>query len=159
MGELETTLAAPFVHMRLPALSQMKLVFYYTQDKRWMGLDDAKKLISIGLTAGILTKDERGEFVLAESLREEKIPLGFRPTDEIFSAPLPEKKDVLDTLLAEISAKSGLEVKVLVPELSEIRAHFDNLIGDYAAVVLLAKKYGVEFAQHRAELLSHIESL
>ena len=87
-----------------------------------------------------------------------KIPLGFRPTDEIFSAPLPEKKDVLDTLLAEISAKTGLETKVLVPELSEIRAHFDNLIGDYAAVVLLAKKYGVEFAQHRAELLSHIES-
>ena len=158
MGELEITLAAPFIHMRSSALSQMKLVFYYTQDKRWMGLDDAKKLISIGLTAGILTKDEHGEFVLTESLRDEKVPLGFRPTDEIFSAPIPEKKDVLDTLLAEVSAKSGLETKQLVSELSEIRAHFDNLIGDYAAITLLAKKYGVDVTPHRAELIAQIES-
>ena len=158
MGELEITLAAPFIHMRSSALSQMKLVFYYTQDKRWMGLDDAKKLISIGLTAGILTKDEHGEFVLTESLRGEKIPLGFKPTDEIFSAPLPEKKDVLDTLLAEVSAKSGLDTKALVGELSEIRAHFDNLIGDYAAIALLAKKYGVDVTPHRAELIAQIES-
>ena len=158
MGELEITLAAPFIHMRSSSLSQMKLVFYYTQDKRWMGLDDAKKLITIGLTAGILTKDEHGEFVLTESLRDEKVPLGFRPTDEIFSAPLPEKKDVLDTLLAEVSAKSGLETKQLVSELSEIRAHFDNLIGDYAAIVLLAKKYGVDVTPHRTELLAQIES-
>jgi hypothetical protein len=158
MGDLEITLAAPFIHMRSSSLSQMKLVFYYTQDKRWMGLDDAKKLITIGLTAGILTKDEHGEFVLTESLRDEKVPLGFRPTDEIFSAPLPEKKDVLDTLLAEVSAKSGLETKQLVSELSEIRAHFDNLIGDYAAITLLAKKYGVDVTPHRAELLARIES-
>ena len=156
MGDLEITLAAPFIHMRSPSLSQMKLVFYYTQDKRWMGLDDAKKLITIGLTAGILTKDEHGEFVLTESLRDEKVPLGFRPTDEIFSAPLPEKKDVLDTLLAEVSAKSGLETKQLVSELSEIRAHFDNLIGDYAAITLLAKKYGVDITPHRTELLAQI---
>lgn len=158
MGDLEITLAAPFIHMRSSSLSQMKLVFYYTQDKRWMGLDDAKKLITIGLTAGILTKDEHGEFVLTESLRDEKVPLGFRPTDEIFSAPIPEKKDVLDTLLAEVSAKSGLETKQLVSELSEIRAHFDNLIGDYAAITLLAKKYGVDITPHRAELLAQIES-
>ena len=158
MGDLEITLAAPFIHMRSPSLSQMKLVFYYTQDKRWMGLDDAKKLITIGLTAGILTKDEHGEFVLTESLRDEKVPLGFRPTDEIFSAPIPEKKDVLDTLLAEVSAKSGLETKQLVSELSEIRAHFDNLIGDYAAITLLAKKYGVDISPHRTELLAQIES-
>ena len=158
MGDLEITLAAPFIHMRSSSLSQMKLVFYYTQDKRWMGLDDAKKLITIGLTAGILTKDEHGEFVLTESLRDEKVPLGFRPTDEIFSAPLPEKKDVLDTLLAEVSAKSGLETKQLVSELSDIRAHFDNLIGDYAAITLLAKKYGVDITPHRTELLAQIES-
>ena len=157
MGDLEITLAAPFIHMRSSSLSQMKLVFYYTQDKRWMGLDDAKKLITIGLTAGILTKDEHGEFVLTESLRDEKVPLGFRPTDEIFSAPIPEKKDVLDTLLAEVSAKSGLETKQLVSELSEIRAHFDNLIGDYAAITLLAKKYGVDVTPHRTELLAQIE--
>jgi hypothetical protein len=158
MGDLEITLAAPFIHMRSSSLSQMKLVFYYTQDKRWMGLDDAKKLITIGLTAGILTKDEHGEFVLTESLRDEKVPLGFRPTDEIFSAPLPEKKDVLDTLLAEVSAKSGLETKQLVSELSDIRAHFDNLIGDYVAITLLVKKYGVDVTPHRAELLAMIES-
>ena len=70
---------------------------------------------------------------------------------------MPEKKDVLDTLLAEISAKSGLETKQLVSELSDIRKHFDNLVGDYAAIALLAKKYGVDVTPHRAELLSQIE--
>ncbi|HJJ46490.1 MAG TPA: DUF2240 family protein, partial [Methanocorpusculum sp.] len=62
MGEFETTAAAPFIHMRISALSQMKLIFYYTQDKRWMGIDDAKKLIARALARGCYLKDEKGEF-------------------------------------------------------------------------------------------------
>lgn len=157
MGVLETTLAAPFIHMRMEKLSQMKLIFYYTQDKRWMSLDDAKKLITIGLAAGILKTDERGEFTLSANLLDEKVPLGFRPTDEIFSAPLPEKKDVLSELLEAITSKTGLEMKVAAQEMNTIRVSFDNLIDDFAAAALLAKKYEVDITPFRAELLSQIE--
>ena len=99
MGEFETTAAAPFIHMRISALSQMKLIFYYTQDKRWMGIDDAKKLIAQALARGCYLKDEKGEFTLADALKSEKIPLGFKPTDAIFAEDdIPEINPIEGTV-------------------------------------------------------------
>lgn len=158
MGELETTVAAPFVHMRLASLPQMKLIFYYTQDKRWMGLDPAKKLIAAAEASGLVVRNAAGEFELRADLRDEKIPLGFRPTDAIFSVPLPEKKDVIEEILSAASAASGLETRVLVAEMQEIRKHFDNLIADDAACAVLAKKYHVDLAPFQKDLIARIES-
>lgn len=157
MGEFETTAAAPFIHMRISALSQMKLIFYYTQDKRWMGIDDAKKLIALALARGCYLKDEKGEFTLTDALKSEKIPLGFKPTDAIFAEDDIPEINPIERILNAVAVNTGKDRKTLTAELSEIRKKFDNLIADDAAVVILAKRYGVDVSPYRAELLRELE--
>ncbi len=154
MGELETTVAAPFIHMRAPSLPQMKLIFYFTQDKHWMGIDDAKNLINRALSLGLYAKNERGELVPSEALKSEKIPLGFRPTERIF---VVEREDPIEGVLHTVSAKTGKDPKTLAAELPELKKRFDGLIHDEAALILLAKKYRVDISRYQPELLKLIE--
>ena len=66
MGELEITIAAPFIHMRSSALSQMKLVFYYNDDRRLHGVEN-KHLEC--LNPHCLSRSERGIKKLFEGER------------------------------------------------------------------------------------------
>ena len=157
MGEFETAAAASFIHMHRSALSQMQLIFYYTQDKRWMGIDDAKKLIALALARGCYLKNENGEFVLSDSLKSEKIPLGFRPTDAIFADDEVPEINPIEVILDAVIKKTGKDRKTLSAEMGEIRKKFDNLIADDAAVVILAKRYDVDVSSYRAELLRELE--
>jgi len=155
MGELETTVAAPFIHMHATALSQMQLIFYFTQDKRWMGIDDAKKLIALASSLGYYTSDNK-IFSLSSIVGVDKIPLGFKPTDAIFAEAVVNA-DPLEETLHVIAEKTGKDVKSLAAELQNLKKHYDNLICDEAATILLAKKYHADITKYHAELLKAIE--
>ncbi|HJJ38885.1 MAG TPA: DUF2240 family protein [Methanocorpusculum sp.] len=157
MGEFETAAAAPFIHMHISALSQMKLIFYYTQDKRWMGIDDAKKLIAQALARGCYLKNEKDEFILSDALKSEKIPLGFKPTDAIFAEEDIPEINPIESIFNAVVKKTGKDRKTLSAEMNEIRKKFDNLIADDAAVVILAKRYAVDVSPYCAELLRELE--
>ena len=156
MGELETTVAAPFIHMHATALSPMKLIFYYTQDKRWMGIDDAKKLIALATSLGYYLESENKEFTLSTTISVEKIPLGFKPTDAIFANATPV--DPLQGSLHAIAEQTGRDVKSIVAELPDLKKHYDNMISDEAATILLARKYQVDIAKYATGLLKAIEN-
>ena len=153
MNEREISVAAPFKHRNANRLRQIDLIFYYTQDKKWMSQDKAKKLILIAEKTGLITKDMGGEYVLREDLRTVKIPLGFRPTDKIFVLDECETLDPLEKLLEDIEEKTGMVKKDLVGEMERISKHFDNLIGPEAAIILLAKKYHVPYGPYKADLI------
>ena len=153
MGEFETTVAAPFKHSRQNTLSRPNLLYYFTLEKKWMGGDEAKKLIALAVAAHCYTETKEGEYTLAEHLSEEKIPLGFRPTDAIFDSAVPETQDPIEAILHLLSEKTGKDLKVLASELQEIEKSFDDLIGSNAAVVILAGKYQLDVSSFRAELL------
>jgi len=155
MSELETTVAAPFIHSQEGELSQARLVFYYFQDKNWMNDEEAKKLIALAERKGLLTRNEKGNFVPQPSLLTLKIPLGFKPTDAIFETG---DTNVIEELLEHISSVSGIEKKDLLQQIPPILNHFDNLIVDDAAIMILAKKYGVDFAPYREKLIKHVEN-
>lgn len=157
MSERETAVAAPFRHRNADHLRQVDLIFYYTQDKKWMSLDKAKKLISVAEKTGLIKKENTGDYSLRDDLREVKIPLGFRPTDEIFVIDESETIDTLEKLLGTIAETAKIEKKDLAGEMERIRKHFDNLIGPEAAVILLAKKYRVPYGPYKADLIKRIE--
>ena len=157
MTERETAVAAPFRHRNADHLRQVDLIFYYTQDKKWMSLDKAKKLIAVAEKTELIKKENTGDYSLREDLREVKIPLGFRPTDEIFVIDESETIDTLEKLLGDIAETAKIEKKELVSEMERFKKHFDNLIGPEAAVILLAKKYRVPYGQYKADLLKRIE--
>lgn len=157
MGDLETTVAAPFIHSHSSALARMQLIFYYTQEKHWMDIDSAKKLITLAVSLGYYTANEKGEYVLSESIRPEKIPLGFKPTDAIFTADVPEPVDPVEGVMHAVAAATGRDIKPVAAELAEIKNRFDALICDEAAAILLARKYNVVISQFQAELLKNME--
>lgn len=156
MSERETSVAAPFRHRNANHLRQVDLIFYYTQDKKWMSLDKAKNLIAIAEKTGLIKKENGGDYSLREDLREVKIPLGFRPTDEIFVIDESEAIDTLEKLLGDIADATNTEKKELVSEMEQIRKHFDNLICPEAAIILLAKKHHVSFEPYKADLIKRI---
>lgn len=155
MDELETTVAAPFIHSQEVKLSQIRLIFYYVQDKCWVNVDEAKKLIAVAERKGLISKTENREYSLAEQLRDQKIPLGFKPTDNIFK---DDEKGIVEILLEIIALRSGKSGKEIAIELSEIQNHFDNLIIGEAAITVLAKKYDVDISPYRKEIISQIQS-
>lgn len=160
MTELEITVAAPFRHTRMPALSQMKFIYYYTQDKKWMSLEQAKKVIKIAERIGFISKNESGEYVLSEKLTEVKIPTGFKPTDDIFTEVEAEIADAdpVEGIINEVSEKTGKDKKELVKEMQMIKTHFDNLIYTEAAAIMLAKKYEIDISRFKESLISKIET-
>jgi hypothetical protein len=122
-----------------------------------MSLDKAKKLISVAEKNGLIKKENSGDYSLREDLREVKIPLGFRPTDEIFVIDESQTIDTLEKLLDTIAETAKIEKKELVSEMEHIRKHFDNLIGPEATVILLAKKYRIPYGPYKADLIKRIE--
>lgn len=156
MTERETSVAAPFRHRNATQLRQVDLIFYYTQDKKWMSLDKAKKLIAVAEKTGLIKKESSGDYSLREDLREVKIPLGFRPTDEIFVMDESENVDALEKLLGDIAENTGIEKKELAGEMERIRKHFDNLIYPEAAIILLAKKYHVPYNAYKSDFIKRI---
>lgn len=160
MTELEITVAAPFRHTRISSLSQMKFIYYYTQDKKWMSLEQSKKVIKIAERAGLISKNESGDYVLSEKLAETKIPTGFRPTDDIFTEVEAEiaEADPVEGVINEVAEKTGMDKKELVKEMQEIKSHFDSLIYTEAAAIMLAKKYEIDIGRFRESLISKIEA-
>ena len=156
MSERETAVSAPFRHRNTGKLRQVDLIFYYTQDKKWMSLDKAKKLIAIAEKTGLIKKESTGDYSLREDLREQKIPLGFRPTDEIFVIDESETADSLEKLLDDVADASKIGKKELAGEMERIRKQFDNLICPEAAIILLAKKYHVSYDKCKADLIKRI---
>lgn len=152
MGEFETTAAAPFRHSHQTTLARANLLYYFTLEKRWMSSDDAKKLISLAAARGCYIEEKEGEYTLAEALQDEKIPLGFRPTDAVFA--VPENEDPVEQVLKILSEKTGKELKELAGELQTIQKHFDDLIGAGTAAVILSRRYGHEIPARQAASLA-----
>jgi len=154
MSELETTIAAPFIHSQEGELSLARLVFYYHRDKNWLNPDEAKRMVALAERKGLLTRNEKGNFVPQPDLLTLRIPLGFKPSDAIF-----EKGDtnVIEELLEHISSVSGIEKKNLLQQIPPVLEHFDNLIVDDAAIMILARKYGIDLAPYRENLIKHVE--
>lgn len=157
MSEFETTVAAPFKkNARQTEFSRTNLVYFYALDRKWMSTEQAKKLIETAEKKGLLRKDEKGSYTLSETLAEEKIPIGFRPSDAIFATDDAEIQPV-EALLDELAGATGKTKKDLAAEMQEISGHFENLILPEAAVILLAKKYHVSFANYAAALQQRIK--
>ncbi|HJJ28899.1 MAG TPA: DUF2240 family protein [Methanocorpusculum sp.] len=155
--ELEITIAAPFRHMRKESLSWMEFLFYYTQDKRWMNSEQVKtKLLPLAEEAGYISRDaESGKYFLADNLKDVKIAMGFRPTDAVFTCAVPVC-DPFDALLADISRATGKDEHEIAGEIEVVRKHFDGQLYAEAAIVILAKKYGVATAKYQSALLKRI---
>ena len=155
--ELEITIAAPFRHMRKTQLKRMDFLFYYTQDKKWLSSEQVRNLLPLAEAWGSIVRDEEnGMYTLNEELADVKIITGFRPTDAIFSEKPPEAADPVEALLDDVAKKTGQDKRDLGREMEAIKKHFDGQLYTEAAVVVLARKYGVPTGKYQQALLKKI---
>ena len=137
---LSITVAAPFKNLRKDALKKHEFIYYLAIDRRWMNRDEAEALIKIAQEQGLLEAED-DEIRPTFDVKSVEVPLGFKPSSEIFS-----KRDHTQELIARIAEQRGTEPKVVVAEMNAlIEDHFAGNLRVEAAIVLMARKYDVPF--------------
>lgn len=133
--------AAPFKHMRKDRLQKSEFVFYIAIDRKWMNKEQVNQLLERAKAEGLIEVDG-GTIRPLFDLAEVSIPLGFKPTSDVLATAESPYED----LIGRIAAATEKSPQEVVVELHRIVAdNFDGNIRVEAAVVILAKKYGVAF--------------
>jgi hypothetical protein len=149
---LRITVAAPFRHTRKEALRKNELVYYYALDRKWMSTDQAAVLLRRAEEAG-LVRQENGVFTILFDPATETIPIGFRPTSAVF-----ETSDPAQELIGRIMKARNVPETDVVAEINRvIREQFGGNLLPPAALVLLAKKYGVPYEDLREVLIAAVK--
>jgi hypothetical protein len=115
-----------------------ELVYYYALDRKWMSTDQANQLLRRAEEEGLMNLDN-GLYTPRFDLGAITIPIGFKPTSAIF-----ERNDPSQVLIGRIVTVTSQPETDIVAEMNRmIRDGFDSHLLPSAALVLLAKKYGV----------------
>jgi hypothetical protein len=129
-----------------------ELVYYYALDRKWMSTDQANQLLRRAEEEGFLSL-ENGMYAPRFDLAAITIPIGFKPTSAIF-----ERNDPAQVLIGRIAKAATMEETDIVAEMNRtIRDRFDSHLLPPAALVLLAKKYGVPFEDLSDALLQGVK--
>jgi len=129
-----------------------ELVYYYALDRKWMSTDQANMLLNRAEEDGFLSQ-QNGVLSPRFDVNEVIIPIGFKPTSSVF-----ERNDPLQELIGRIAKARGMQETAVVSEMNRvIKEQFDGNLLPAAALVLLAKKYEVPFADQRDALAGTIK--
>ncbi|HVP24709.1 MAG TPA: DUF2240 family protein [Methanomicrobiales archaeon] len=148
---LQVTVAAPFKHTRKEKLQRSEFIFYLTIDRKWMSRDQANQLLERAKAAGLVEVADGWVRPLLD-LSAVTVPVGFRPDSGIF-----ESEEASQVLVARIAASRGVPPAEVVAEVNRvIREGFDGNLRLPAAAVILARKYGVDFADLKDRLMVEV---
>lgn len=148
---LTIAVAAPFIHTRKTGMRKNELVYYYALDRKWMSTDQAAALLRRAEESGLL-RQENGVYSLLFDPATVTIPVGFKPTSSIFEANDPAQE-----LIRRLMKARGMPETDVVAEMNRlIREQFGGNLLPPAALVLLAKKYGVPYEDLREALATAV---
>jgi len=140
---LQTTIAAPFRHTRKKGMRKNEIVYFYALDRKWMSSDQATSLLKRAEEDGLLKLDN-GVYTVLFDPATIPIPIGFKPSSAIFT-----RDDPMQELISQIAKARGVQETEIVAEMNKIiKEQFDGNLLPPAALVLMAKKYGVSFTQY-----------
>jgi hypothetical protein len=144
---LLVTIAAPFRHTRKDRLKKNEIVYYLAFDRKWMSIEQANIILKRGLDEGLIGYD--GEMLAPKfDIASVEVPIGFKPSSAVFEANDPVK-----SLIDRIVKATGKKETDLFSEMNHLTStYFDNHLRPEAAVVILAKRYGVGFEDHLLQL-------
>jgi hypothetical protein len=148
---LIVTVAAPFRHTRKDRLKKNEIIYYLAFDRKWMSIEQANIILKRALDEGLIIYD--GEMLAPKfDLASVEVPIGFKPSSAVF-----ETDDPVQSLIDRIVKATGKKETDLVSEINRMTSKdFDNLLMPEAAVVILAKRYGVRFEDQLPELTRHL---
>ena len=129
-----------------------ELVYYFALDRKWMSTEQANLLLKNAEEEGLLVQ-ENGVFSPKFDISGVSIPVGFKPSSAIF-----EKRDPVQELIGRIARESKKEETEVVAEMNRlIRQGFDGNLLPEAAIVIIAKRHHVPFADKLEALTSSVK--
>ncbi|MDD1706542.1 MAG: DUF2240 family protein [Methanoregulaceae archaeon] len=136
---LPVTIAAPFRHTRKEQLKKNEIVYYLAFERGWMNIEQANLLLARATEEGLIAYD--GDMIRPLfDVQSIEIPLGFKPLASVF-----RKSDPQEELMQRIAAEKNMPLTLVVAEMNAIISQeFDGHIRPEGAVVILAKRHGVE---------------
>jgi hypothetical protein len=148
---LITTIAAPFRHTRKDRLKKNEVVYYLAFDRKWMSIEQANVILKRALDEGLIGYD--GEMLAPKfDISSVEVPIGFKPSQSVF-----ELNDPVQSLIDIVVKSSGRQETEIVAEMNRMKSKdFDDLLRPEAAVIILAKRYGVPVGEHIVALKENL---
>ena len=161
--ELTVCAAAFFRTIGKDVTTADEFVMIASLELKWMSPSDAKLLLRMLLSEGILEK--KGEYIRASrDLSGMDLPLAYKPSKDVLEAihsgpspaPAPKKEAVQDMfhVLIGIAAGNGIQTKDFVPACSRIQKRLDIDIS--AAALLVLRDRGVDISPYTEKVYDGI---
>ena len=140
---LKTAVAAPFRQRGTDRMAESELVVALSLDRNWFSPDQAKSLVDVATSEGLLERDG-DELVVGFGATTTEIPDGFTPGEEILQSRSAFER-ILDTVV-----ESGIEKQTAVAGINAVQSDLGVTL-DVAAVVY-ARREGVHVGDVAAEI-------
>jgi hypothetical protein len=116
-------------------------VYYLAFERGWMNIEQANLLLARAKEEGLISYE--GDLIRPLfDVQSIEIPLGFKPSASVF-----RKSDPQEELLQRIAVEKNMPLTVVVAEMNAIISQeFDGQIRPEGAVIILAKRHGVEYS-------------
>ena len=140
---LKTAVAAPFRQRGTDRMAESEFVVALSLDRNWFSPDQAKTLVDVATSEGLLERDEEA-LVVGFDAASTTIPDGFQPGEEILQSRSAFEQ-VLDTVV-----EHGVEKQTAVAGINRLQSELGVTLD--AAAVVYARSEGVDVGGIGAEV-------
>ena len=140
---LKTAVAAPFRQRGTDRMAESEFVVALSLDRNWFSPDQAKTLVDVATSEGLLERDEDA-LVVSFDAASTTIPDEFRPGEEILQSRSTFEQ-VLDTVV-----EAGVEKQTAVAGINRLQSELGITLD--AAAVVYARGEGVDVDGIAAEV-------
>lgn len=144
---LRTAVAAPFRQAGSREMGESAFVVALSLDRDWFSPDQAKRLVDVAASEGLLERDD-GELQVSFDPNSVDVPEGFVPAESILQERSTFER-VLDALV-----EAGHDKQEAVAAVNGLQSELGVTIE--AAAVLYAHRNGVDVQQHAETALSEL---
>lgn len=138
MMSLRRAVAVPFRQRGVQRMTESEFVVALSLDRDWFSPDQAKRVVTVGTSEGLLDQSE-DDIVVTFDPSTVEIPDDFEPTEEILT-----QRTTFERLLERI-VDSGVEKQTAVAEINKLQSELAVTIE--AAAVLYGGRQGLELPE------------
>jgi len=139
---LKTAVAAPYRQRGTDRMAESEFVVALSLDRSWFSPDQAKTLVDVATSEGLLERDG-DDLVVGFDASTTAVPDGFRPGEEIL-----QSRSTFERLLDAI-IDSGVAKQTAVADINAVQSDLGVTLD--AAATLYARREGVDVDEIAAE--------
>ena len=144
---LRTAIAAPFREEGSREMGESAFVVALSLDRDWFSPDQAKRLVDVAASEGLLERDD-GQVSVQFDPQETAVPDGFRPDESIL-----RERSTFERVLGDL-VKAGEEKQSAVAAVNSLQSELGVTIE--AAAILYAHRRGIDVEEHARRARSEL---